>query len=377
MNSEDNKDIMQRYNEYYEANEKIRNEKRKKERRKYIIFNIVRYSLIVFIILAIVYPIFKETKEYKDVFFTYNVVEQLNYMYNGDFTIISPTIEEDDYRTPDGLYIIQDNKNVIEFKAYKQKTILTTDYDQYLYKKYILDYIEKNNIQGFFWEDAKQENVNYDLYLFKFGVKINDFSQIDESVNQLFALNKYVNKNVAKHLDFQATSYKPVIIIDGFEGYMSQDVTYHDEHYYANKIKIEYVVYLKDNGFVLDSEMIQNYYKPSDMSLFVDGKRNEAYVGNSVVPTHLVYDYSRNDYLVNLGQIMDKMKCIEEYKKENTGKSKYIIYKGNTYYFDDIKEINGNHIPYEWTMTMIQDFFEVAVEYNFDSKTITISTIIE
>ncbi len=377
MNLEDNKDIMQRYNEYYEANEKIRNEKRKKERRKYIIFNIVRYSLIVFIILAIVYPIFKETKEYKDVFFTYNVVEQLNYMYNGDFTIISPTIEEDDYRTPDGLYIIQDNKNVIEFKAYKQKTILTTDYDQYLYKKYILDYIEKNYIQGFFWEDAKQENVNYDLYLFKFGVKINDFSQIDESVNQLFALNKYVNKNVAKHLDFQATSYKPVIIIDGFEGYMSQDVTYHDEHYYANKIKIEYVVYLKDNGFVLDSEMIQNYYKPSDMSLFVDGKRNEAYVGNSVVPTHLVYDYSRNDYLVNLGQIMDKMKCIEEYKKENTGKSKYIIYKGNTYYFDDIKEISGNHIPYEWTMTMIQDFFEMAVEYNFDSKTITISTIIE
>ena len=377
MSSNESKDIMQRYNEYYEVNEKLRNEKRKKERRKYIIFNIVRYSLIVLIILAIVYPIFKETKEYKDVFFTYNVVEQLNYMYNGDFTIISPTIEEDDYRTPDGLYIIQDNKNLIEFKAYKQKTILTTDYDQYLYKKYILDYIEKNNIQGFFWEDAKQENVNYDLYLFKFGVKINDFSQIDESVNQLFALNKYVNKNVAKHLDFQATNYKPVIILDGFEGYMSQDVTYHDEHYYANKIKIEYVVYLKDNGFVVDSEMIQNYYKPSDMSLFVDGKRNEAYVGNSVVPTHPVYDYSRNDYLVNLGRIMDKMKCIEEYKKENTGKSKYIIYKGNTYYFDDIKEINGNHIPYEWTMTMIQDFFEVAVEYNFDSKTITISTIIE
>ena len=78
--------------------------------------------------------------------------------------------------------------------------------------------------------------------------------------------------------------------------------------------------------------------------------------------------------MVNLGQIMDKMKCIEEYKKENTGKSKYIIYKGNTYYFDDIKEISGNHIPYEWTITMIQDFFDVDVEYNYDNKIITIST---
>lgn len=377
MNLNNNKDITEKLKEYNEINKKIRDEERKKRLLKIKIFNIIKYLVIAFIVSVCIYPIFKEAKEYKDVFFTYNIVEQLDYMYNGDFTIVSPIVDENSTVTPNGLYIIKDNKNNIEFNAYKKGSNLITDYDQYLYKKYILEYLEKNKIEHIYYEDSKQENTNEDLYEIKFGIAIDSFDDIDDAVEQLMKLCKFVNKKVSKHLDFESIKYMPTIKLNDFEGYLSQDVTYYDSSYYISKIKTEYVNFIKNNDIndeKITKDIIKLFYKPKDLRLIVDGVKCVKNVGSSTIDVAINYDYIKKDYMTNFSNIIDKLNCLKEYKREYNGKLSYINYKGSLYYFDNIQKIIGNKIPYEWTMKMIQDFFDAEIIYDLDNKTIYINT---
>lgn len=377
MNLNNNKDITEKFKEYNEINKKIRDEERKKRLLKIKIFNIIRHLVIAFIVFICIYPIFKEAKEYKDVFFTYNIVEQLDYMYNGDFTIVSPIVDENNRVTPNGLYIIKDNKNNIEFNAYKRGSNLITDYDQYLYKKYILEYLEKNKIEHIYYEDSKQENTNEDLYAIKFGIAIDSFDDIDNAVEQLMKLCKFVNKKVSKHLDFESIKYMPIIKLNDFEGYLSQDVTYYDSAYYISKIKTEYVNFIKSNNIndeKITKDIFEQFYKPKDLRLIVDGVKCVKNVGSSTIAVAINYDYMKQDYTTNFGNIIDKLNCLEEYKRGYNGKLIYINYKGRLYYFDNIQKITRNKIPYEWTMKMIEEFFDAEITYDLDNKTIYINT---
>ena len=372
----ENKDFTQSYNELKERENEARSAERNKRIRARRLYVIIRNSVIAVLVLLIIIPFFKEAGEYKNVFFTFNVVEQLDYMYNGKFVIISPTFDENDMVTPNGLYVVKDEKNDITFNAYKHGNTLITDYDQYLYKKYTLEYIEKNKIDYIFFEDTKQQNTNEDLYWFKFGIKIDTFDDIQNSVEKIMELCKYINKKAEQHLDFEVINYKPVIIINDFEGYMSPDITFYTSSYYTNKIKTEYVIYVKENNIkdeIITDEIKKLFYKPNDMKIIVNGIKCVKVIGSHTIDVYPTYDYFISDYCENFDNIIDKLRCLDEYDIESNGKLKSIKYKGNIYKFDIINEITNKKIPYRWSMSMIKDFFGAEITYDFDNKIINIT----
>lgn len=375
MMKEENKDFTQYYNEWKEREKEARDRERNEKIKARRLFTIMKNAIIIIVLLLLIIPFWKEAKEYKDVFFTYNVAEQLEYMYHGKFVIISPTFNKEDMVTPNGLYMVKDEKNDITFRAYKQGNILITDYDQYLYKKYVLEYIEKNNIDFLYYEDTKQQNVNEELYWFKFGMKIESFDEIQDAVEKIMKLCQYINQKAKQHFDFEAIQYKPVIILNDFEGYMSSDVTYYTSSYYTNKIKTEYVIYVEENHITdedITNEIKTQFYKPGNMKLIVNGIKCVTEIGNHTIDVNPLYDYFISDYSVNFGNIIDKLNCLEEYEVASTGKLQSIQYKGKIYQFDNINEITNKKIPYRWSMSMIKDFFGADIIYDYDNKTINI-----
>ena len=116
------------------------------------------------------------------------------------------------------------------------------------------------------------------------------------------------------------------------------------------------------------------FYKPKDLRLIVDGVKCVKNVGSSTIDVAINYDYMKKDYMTNFSNIIDKLNCLKEYKREYNGKLSYINYKGRLYYFDNIQKITRNKIPYVWTMKMIQDFFDAEIIYDLDNKTIYINT---
>lgn len=67
-----------------------------KNRTRIRIFNVylnflVKYGVIFLCIWVLIYCI-NELNEYKEVFFTYNAMEQLEDMYRGNFTLLYPEI---------------------------------------------------------------------------------------------------------------------------------------------------------------------------------------------------------------------------------------------------------------------------------------------
>ncbi len=55
--------------------------------------------VVVFLIVFFIIIVAKEMKEYKEVFFTYNAMEQLENMFRGKFVLISPSIEINEENT--------------------------------------------------------------------------------------------------------------------------------------------------------------------------------------------------------------------------------------------------------------------------------------
>lgn len=81
---------------------KLHQEEIKKDKPKFKILNIhlffhfvIKYIGIFICILVLILCI-KELNEYKEVFFTYNAMDQLNSMYKGSFTLLSPDIDTDE-----------------------------------------------------------------------------------------------------------------------------------------------------------------------------------------------------------------------------------------------------------------------------------------
>lgn len=57
------------------------------------LFNFAIKWIVVFACIWVIILFIKEMKEYKEVFFTYNAMEQLESMYKGDFTLLYPKID--------------------------------------------------------------------------------------------------------------------------------------------------------------------------------------------------------------------------------------------------------------------------------------------
>ncbi len=355
---------------------RISDEERKRRIYMQRLCRIILRFVIGTIICIAVFIFFKEANEIKNVFFTYNILEQLNYMYKGNFTIISPQIDENANVTPNGLYTVK-AENGIVFCAYKSTSILKTDYAQYLYKKYVLDYIEKNKDANIIYEDLTQEYMNTALYYFKFGIRIDSYSKIENAVDELYKLCQYINKKAKKDLDFEATFYTPYIFLNDFEGQMTQDITNYNVEYYINKIKIDYVNYLITNSISDENvtyEDILKFYRPQELKIYVNDNLCTKASSNGIFECKAQYNINESDYCINMFYIIDLIDSLENYERNYNGALENFVYNGKKYYFDGRKKkISRNKVPYQWTMKMLQDFFGADINYDLKNEIVKIN----
>ncbi len=190
---------------------------------------------------------------------------------------------------------------------------------------------------------------------------------------------KYINKNVEKKLKLAIINYKPFVFIGEFESNITHDTENYNLAYYITKIKIDYINYLIKNGLTDENvppEDMKKYYKPKELVLVIDGKISSGvFMGKSFNNTSS-YSIKKSDYDINFGYVIEYLDCLEDYKRASTGELMSFDYKGKRYYFEDIKDnkIIGNKVPYSWTMSMIRDFFDAKVEYDYENSRIIIET---
>ena len=353
----------------------VREEKRKKVIYAQRIQDIFKYVIITLIVYIIAVNFLGEAIEIKNVFFTYNVKKQLNYMYNGNFTILSPEIDEDANVTPNGVYTIRSD-NGIEFNAYKNSSFLKTDYAQYLYKQYVLDYIKKYGDINLVCKDSTMSYMGTTLYSFEFGIQIDNYNELDKGVKNLYNLCKYINQRAKKDLKFESVSYSPNIYLNNFEGNITENVTDYSLKYYMDKVKIGYVNYLFDNNLsdpnVSEEELIK-YHKPQELKVFVNGVACVRSIDIGVFECKAQYDISNMEYGISFFKIIQYITSIESYELGYNGSLNNFIYNGKKYYFDgNTKDISGEKVPYYWTMPMLKSFFGAQINYDFVEKTVEI-----
>lgn len=281
-----------------------------------------------------------------------------------------------------GYYRFKDENGII-FNAYKTKAILTTDYDQFLIKKFVNEYIEKEKKKTIICKEEFDNYKGYEFLKFSFGIKINDYSQIEETVKELMEVNSFINKK-AKKIFTSATMpvpiYYPEIYLNDFVGKIGHDIKYYDDEYYTKKIKIDYINYLHQNNIEdvnVPNEDLLDYYKPEEFIVCVNGKNVKINRNNQDINVFSTYSIKKGDYFIQLHYIIKNMKNVDDYEFNQSGKLLSFIYKGQEYILDpdlNLKsEIKGNKVPYEWTISKLAEFFDGEAKYDYENKTINLN----
>lgn len=380
--NENNREITEQYKELKEYNKILREEERNKKIRdrnkKLLIKNGVILLIFLLIFIFVIHPLFKIMRDFIKENLTYNVMDKIDFRFNGKFEILSPTIDVNQDVMPDGYYTVRDQNGIV-FKIRKRKTQISTDYDYYLYRMYVLDYINKNSVDNIIYESKEHDMDSNSFFSFTYGIRLDSYANIDQEINdKVLSLIKYMEKRAKKDFDFEAIGFKTNVYLNDF----SVPIYYYEYNLLGketvfNKIKVEYINYLIDNN-ITDNDVtkddIQKYYKPSELKIFINDMPSKHISINSEYDDYVHFDYNRMDYRVNLYKILKSLDNIECTTNKITG---YLIdfnYNGSTYYLDGdlYLERKGNRFSYTWTMTMLEDFFGAEIVYDYDNKTVNI-----
>ena len=369
----ENKDITEQYNEFKQREKMIRDEIRNKKQVREGMLNFIKYFFIVIAILVVTIivcrPILKILEDYKG-HFIFDINEKMSESFSGKFEILSPDTAIDNSNN-NVIYEIKD-KNGIIFKAKNSNSFLITDYDQYLYKKYVTEYIKNKKVSNVILKDDEFElDSGRKFFKFKFGIKIDSYEQIDKiinnDVNELF---EYINKRAKRDFKDYPLDFTIEIYLNDFtvevKSYEKNDC---GNEYCINKVKVNYIRYLANNNLQDDNVIEQDYEKynkAEQMKVVING--------NSPLYPYAQLDYGKMDYWVELYIVADYMNCFENYKKNIATYITQFKYKGKNYYLNDdlSMEVKGNKFSNQWTMKMLEDFFDAEISYDYDNKTINI-----
>ena len=374
----ENKDFTQSYNELKEREKEARSIERNKRIKARRLYVIIRNSIIAVLLLSIIIPILKKMGDFRKENFTYNVMDKIDFHFKGKFEIISPTIDENQDVMPDGYYTVKDQNGII-FKVRKRKTTISTDYDYYLYRMYILDYINNNSIDYITYESKENDMDSNSFFSFNYGIRLNSYNNIDNEINnKVISLIKYMEKRCKKDFDFEAIGFKTNVYLNDF----SVPIYYYEYNLQGketifNKIKVEYINYLIDNH-ITDTNVsevdIQKYYKPNELKVLVNNMPSTHVSMSSEYDNYAHFDYDKMDYRINLYAVIKSLNNIEYTTSSITGYLVSFNYNGTTYSLDGnlYLERKGKRFSYTWTIQMLQDFFNAEINYDYDNKTINI-----
>lgn len=367
----ESKDFTQNYNELKEREAIKREEERNKKKQLRAKVIIVRNSIIIliaiFVLLVLHSIISPRLNEYKYKNLTFNILDKIQYNFNGEFEVIAPTIDITKDVTPNVLYKIKD-KNGIIFTVHRDKQFISTDYDQYLYKMYLMDYMKVNDSENIKYEDLKIERVGGEYYSLKFGVKISSYSNLDEELNKVYDLIKYIDSRAKRDFKNYDIYFDTEIYLNHFTDKIKHTIFLYDTEYNSNKLKIDYINYLVENKIMdvdVPKEDFDKYYRPSKMVLIMNG--------NTITDNVSFYFYTMS-YAVPFTRIISSIKCIDNYVLKKDGELYSFSYKNKDYYYDSglNQQIKGNKVSGYWSMKMLQEFFNAEVNYDYDNKTINI-----
>lgn len=372
LNNEDNQDVVWGLKDLKQRQLLRREELRDKVRKKKAKYLLTRYGitiLIIIVALIILSPFISKFSTFTNEYLTSDVMKKLNFYFNGKFKIISPEIETKDDLKSNTLYKVIDQNGII-FNIYSTNTFIVTDYNQYLYKKYLLEYLKINDIPNIKYEDGETEKNGGMYFTFKYGVEINSYKDIDRVFNDsIKGLMEYMEKCSKKDFDFQAIDFITYIYINGLEEELYYyEYNFNNMEYLSNKVKVDYINYLVQNKLIdntVSQEDYKSFYRPMDMKLIIN---------NADTHVKLRFDYGDMNYYIELYNVKEFLKYFDSYVFDVAGYLSKFTYKGNEYYLDsDLrKNLKGNKYSVAWSISTICDFFGAEVEYDYDDKIINI-----
>lgn len=386
MENNDNKDITEKYNDLKEYNRVLREEERNERmhtRNKKILAKrgiVLLIAALVFVL--IVYPIFKMMHTFRLEYLTYNVQDKVDFHFKGKYKLVSPEIDVNQDVMPDGYYVFEDENGIV-FNVLKRKSVITTDYDDYLYQMYLMDYIKEKHLDNITYKTETYDMDGRNFFRFQYGIKIDSYADIDlEIETKVLELIQYMDKRAKKDFDFEAINYTTNVYLNDF----SVPVYYHEYNLLGsecvkNKIKVEYLNYLMDNHLIDDDvtqEDVDKYYRPEDLQLFINDKKITHSNINTSYDEMVHFRYDKMDYSINLYTVVKEMESmpftIEWTTSKLTGSLVSFVYDGKTYYLDGDLYMTqkGNRVSYTWTIKMLEDFFGARAEYDYENKTVNI-----
>lgn len=338
-----------------------------------------RNFLIIVVILIVVFVIVGEFVEYIRVFHTFNVIEKIDYAYEGEFTIISPEIDSEQNVNPNGAYIISNNKG-ITFNAYKDNTSLKTDYDMHLLKSYVTEY-KKSTGTDIVCNETYSNWKGTNFLEFKFGMNASTYYDLPKVIDKLYNLNQYIIKQSKKDYAEGYAAYNCEVYINDAVLTFDQNDFVKDLNYCITKSKIEYVNYLHKSNLndenVPENDMV-TFHRPDKLKIYINGEASEtvnrSIFGKSIYDNNARYYIEKGEYELYLFDIIDEIDVIDRYNRLSTGKLMTMTYKGKVYNFtndlDGKQKIDGDNVPHLWGEKLLKEFFGAEIKIDYENESI-------
>lgn len=295
----------------------------------------------------------------------YDIIEQLESRYGGKFSIISQD---------NNVYKISDNKG-FEFTAVKEGFSFDGEYDAYLLKQYTTKYIEKNNITNISCIDITRRSKyqNTEINDVRIEVNIPNYFEFEKSLEALYNLDKYLLQNLTKDIKNGNLYWNFYINLNDFKMQISSNYMKIPLNDYIFKGKNEYINYLHTEKIEDKNVPVEDYnsfYYPNELKIYINGKQIRH---NSMIKTAktVEFDIERKEYKVTMYEIAESIPTLDEVNISSQNTITSIVYNGKTYYLDySLDNVKKDKIPSIWTMSMLEEFFNVDISYDFDKQEI-------
>lgn len=253
-----------------------------------------------------------------------------------------------------------DNSNIV-FYAYKTGSTATIDYEQYLIKDYVTEYVKNNSEIYCFDTNFLLFDTNF--FRYSYNIDINNYSGLPDACEKIYNLNKYIDKKLSKKLPHYHSS--------DFAGHIHKDDWTYDLSYTAHSNLDEFISeaqYRYAKHFRDIEPELRNVYKPENLELKVNGK---IVSHTSISVGYATYNTNISEYEANILNILDYVDNIEVITDHS---EKYMIYNGKKYKFHYTDStLKKNDIPYICRMSYLEEVFNAKIKYDYDNLILEIN----
>ena len=321
--------------------------------------------IIIFFILLIIILIFLNSFFHSlKVDTETDILEQLKNQYSQDFVIIN---EKNIGKNEIEYKISPKNDKTIVFKAIQKNFVQHNDYEEYLIKQILKDYINTFPETNIKYIDSTNISNDYEFYKLKYGIEITNFSEITKAVKEIYECNDFIYKKLNKLIKDKNFYFYAYLKLNNWNIEIQNNIYNNDLNLYVYNAQYSYIDYLKNNG-IKDNDIteadINNIWKPKELDIYLDSKN----IGETAT-----YNLELKEYEINFNIILNNMDEVEKIY-DKYGKLDGFIYNEREYklHYDNNK-LEKNNVPYQCRISYLEQILKCNIEYNYNNKQIYIS----